>query len=353
MPNFRKGTAALQEAQAKAAASRSGSFSPFAPFISWGDDGDEQYLLFLNQWEDMPLVDYIGFIPQTGEKRDGTKYTYNESVIARTDPAIGENSDPMVETKGAKPVPRHIAVAAVLEPTFTEVKNRKRATGFAVKTESYERRVRDAEGNLTDDTEEVTTPVFGFVVQSPHNFFNVIQSYDAGEAPVHETAVKITRAGAKGSNSTSYLVTGYPDTDVDLTALIENVEGMSYLGDTLKDVQDAIEGMEPLEAANFVGNALLDKRLDDLCDEERYNRILRGIPESVETLDRWGGGKKGEAKPARKSQRKAPTAEDAGVAGTDAAEEHEGVEADDEDDPKAKLARLRESAKKRRAGAAA
>jgi hypothetical protein len=361
MPDFRRGTAALVEAQEAAKAAREGrSFTPFAPYINWENDGEERYLLFLNQWEDMPQVDYIGFIPQTGEKGDGSSFTYYESVIARTDPGVGEDTDPMVQNWDAKPRRSHIAVAVELEPTFEMVerggKTRKRPTGFEVKTRTFSRRVRDEKGELTDDREEVTAPEVGFVTQSPSNFFNVVASYDGNEAPIHETAVKITRVGGKGSNSTTYRIDGYPEQDIDLTNLLDNVEFISYLGDDRDEAVAKVEAIEDdLEAALAVGNLLLDKRLVELTDKERYDRIYATISAS---LDRFGGSKKNgggesKAKPAaRRSARRARPEADAPASGVS----DNAVDAEDQaDKPEAsaaqeKIKRLREDARKRRAG---
>lgn len=357
MPDFRKGTAALQEAQK--AAKGGGNFQRFAPFISWADNEDEHYLLFLNQWEDMPQVDYIGFIPQKGKKADGSEYTYQEAVIARTDSALGEASDPLTDQWEAKPRASHIAVAVELEPTFTTVKGRKRPSGFEVKTETFSRRVRDADNNLTDETEEVTAPRVGFVVQSPHNFFNVVQSYDAGELPIHETPVKITRVGAKGSNSTAYRLDGY-EHPIDLTNLFDNVEFIGYLGEDAGDLLTALDEIDVtdedqrFEATQLIGNFMLDKRLEELCDKDRYDKIAAQVDSS---LDRWGGsksGKKTDAKPApaRKSQRKAKEEPEAEVEAEAPAEVTEKVSVE-ENDAKAKIAKLRDQARKRRSGAKA
>lgn len=352
MPDFRKGTAALKEAQAKKG--EGGSFRNFAPFISWADDQDERYLLFLNEWEDMPQVDYIGFIDQQGEKQDGSKYGYTEAVIARTDPAIGEATDALVEEWDAKPRVSHIAVAVELEPEYTEVRGRKRPSGFTVKTETFNRRVRDDQGNLTDASEEVTAPVVGFIVQSPHNFFNVVQSYDLNEAPIHEVPVKITRVGAKKSNSTTYTINGYDNLDVDLSELIDNVEFISYLGDDAGDVLSAIEEAEDDQAAGLaIGNFMLDRRLDELCDKERYDRIAKGVTASLDKFGKGGKAKKEEPKKARPAQRRSRKAKEEPEPEAEApVEEPEGDEPADDSDAKAKLKALRAQARKRRAGAA-
>jgi hypothetical protein len=388
MPNFKKGTAALQEHQEKAAARGEGNFRQFAPFMSWNDDGDEKHLLFLNRWEDMPQVDYIGFIPMKGTKGNGDTFTYYEAVIARTDPAIveetGETVDPLTRDLDAKPKRSHIAVAVELEPEFEEVeirgRMRKRPSGFSVKTESFNRRVRNDKGDLTEETEEVTQPVIGFVVQSPANFFNMVASFDSSDGPIHEVPVTVTRVGGKGSNSTTYRVDGHDEAELDLSGLLDYLDGISYLGDDVGDLEAAIEDAEDdLAAANIVGDWLLDKRIEELCDKERYEEIAKET--IATTLDKFGGGKgKGnktkdsEDKPKTerpKRQRQRRKSEDAAEAVSEAPAEETPpsdpvaeapaekpvaepvADATDDSDSKAKLKRLREQAAKRRAGAKA
>jgi hypothetical protein len=173
--------------------------------------------------------------------------------------------------------------------------------------------VRDEEGELTQETEEVEAPVIGFITQSPHNFFNVVSSYDANEAPIEETPVKITRVGA--DNSTVYTVDGYPDQEIDLSGLIECVDGISYLGDDLDDLVDEISDLEDNEAAQVIGAFLLDKRLEELADPERYDNLFEGVDES---LDKFGSKKKKSKdkeskreRPARRSQRRGRSEEPA------------------------------------------
>jgi hypothetical protein len=381
VPNFRKGTAALQEHQEKAAARGEGNFRTFAPFIGWQNDNDVRHLLFLNQWEDMPQVDYIGFIPMKGTKGNGDTFTYYEAVISRTDPAIaeetGETVDPLTRDLDAKPRSSHIAVAVELEPTYEEREKRgivrKEITGLEVKTTTFSRRVRDEKGDLTDETEEVTAPEVGFVVQSPANFFNVVASFDANKGPIHQVPVTITRVGGKGSNSTTYTVDEI-DADLDLSGLLDYLDGISYLGDDVGDLEAAIEDAEDdLAAANIIGDWMLDKRLEELCDKERYDQIAKET--TATTLDKFGGGKKGKGKqsdepkaerPKRERQRRPrKSTEEAGEAATPETPTTEAVEPaevetpaeesapEGGETPEEKLKRLRAQAAKRRAGAKA
>lgn len=316
MPDFRRGADAVAKAQQKAKSG--GSFSPFAPELFWQGDGDEKYLMFLNTMMDIPTVEMISFIPQKRKKANGETFTTFERVIARTDPAIGEDNDPMVDEWQGKPRDTCVAVAVELEPTLEEVRGRMRPIGFEIKTTTYERRVRDEDGDLTDETEEITTPVIGFIHASPHNFFNVVTAYDSNEGDIESTPLKITRIGS--DTSTVYQVTGYQDQTVDLSPLIENIEGVSYLSEEeMDDLLNMIDNGQPDEdAALVIGTVLLDKRLDELVNEERYDKLFNSI---TETLDKFGSkgkskkssGKKAAAKrerPARQSSRRAAPEEE-------------------------------------------
>lgn len=333
MPDFRRGAEAFTEAQERAKSS-GGNFKPFTPSIFW-QEGNERYVLILNSMADIPLVDkFINFVP-AGELKGGRKLF--EQVIARTDPVVGEDTDPMVEDWGADPKEQGIAFAVELEPTFEEVKGRKRPTGFQVATTEYDRRVRDDKGELTDETEEVVSPVVGFITQSPHNFFNLLTSYDANEAPIEETPIKITRVDSK-----TYQVNGYPDQAVDLGDLIEYIDGVSWLGEDLDDLLDQIAETESdEEAAAVIGAFFLDKRLAELVDEDRYKELYENIEQPFKKFGsdkKKSGGKKERTpreRPARRSQRRTESPESE----TDAPEPE--AEPESKPEPKARKPRQR------------
>lgn len=340
MPDFRRGADAVAKAQQKAKSG--GNFSPFAPEIFWQKDKDERYLLFLNPMSEIPTVDMISFIPQVRKKGDGEKFTVYERVIARTDAAIGEDSDAMEDDWQGKPRDTCVAVAVELEPTLEDVRGRMRPTGFTIKTNTYERKVRDDDGKVTDEIEEVVTPIIGFIHASPHNFFNVVAAYDSSESEIERTPVKITRVGS--GTDTVYTVTGYEDQTVDLTPLLEEIEGVSYLPEedmnALVAAVDAADSDE--DAALIIGEVMLDKRLEELADPDRYEKLYESI---TETLDKWakdkkstkGSGRKASStRPSRRSSRRSaePTVEEAEEVKAD-------VEADAAEPEKAKPARTR------------
>lgn len=333
--DFRRGADAIASAQKKAKSG--GEFTPFTPEHFW-KGGDEKFLLFLNPLNDIPTVDVISFIPVIAKKADGTSYERYERVIARTDDALGEDSDPMTEDWDAKPRATCVAVAVELEPTYAEVNGRKRPTGFSVKTREFERRIRDEEGELTEERELVVAPEIGIIHASPHNFFNVVTSYDESEAPIEATALKITRIG--DDQNTVYSVSGYIDQEIDLSELIDNIDNVYYLNSEIEDLINLVDSAaNDEEAALIIGEAMLDKRLDELVDEDRYDELYKGITKS---LDKFGAKKKaaGSSRPAAKRERPARSSQRTRAAKDESAEEApepEAVEAAEE--PKAKPAR--------------
>ena len=315
-PNFRKGAEAVAQSTERSA--RSGGFRTYAPSIYWNEDQEQRYLLFLNPMDEIVTAALIRYIPQeyTYPDSDGDEVTkeYFEEVIARTDESIGESVDPMVRDWDGAAKPHGIAVAVELEPVIEEDNGRNRVRGFGVKTVTFNRRIRDEDGDLTDETEEVTAPVVGIITQSNYNFYNVVTSFDANDAPIEQCPVKITRVGKDAG--TTYSIQGYPDLDVDLTEFVDNIEGISYLNDEMDEVLTELVTLETNEeVALFIGESILAKRLDELVDEDRYNKIYDTIDES---LDRFGnkGKKKGKTKatkkPARRSQKRTADAEETG-----------------------------------------
>lgn len=279
MPDFRKGASAIKESQERS--KTGGDFVPFTPSLFWTQDGDskEKYVLFLNPMDEIVTANVTGFIPVAVKGRDKPMF---EQVIARTDPAIGESTDPMSDDWDADPKETCISVAVVLDPVIEEVNGRKRPVGFEVATNTYERRIKDAEGKLTEEKEEVEVPVLGFVTQSPFNFFNLVQSFDESDGPIEGTALKIKRI-----DKNTYSVDGYVGADIDLSGLVDCIDGLSYLGDDtdnlltlideIYDDPDIAADEAESEAALTIGSFLLDKRLAELCDRERYDRLYEGI----------------------------------------------------------------------------
>lgn len=344
MPNFRRGA----EAIAKATEKTESNFRPFVPEIYWQKDGDARYLMFLNPMADIPTVDMIGFIPVKGKKANGETYKRFERVIARTDPAIGEDEDPMVKDWKANPKSTNLAVAVELEPTVEEdERGRKIPTGFEVKMTEYDRKVRDEDGKATDETETVEAPVIGFVQQSPYNFFNKVASYDANDGPIESTPLKITQVG-EGKDK-DYTVQGYREQAVDLTPLLEFLDGISYLGDDTDELIDIVDAIEDdQEAAEAVGAFLLDKRLEELADKERYDELYDGIDEPFKQWGAKGGSKKSSGNGANRRERKSrgsqrrTRSEDAPA---DEASEQDSTPAEPEPEEKPKRSRRTRAAK--------
>jgi hypothetical protein len=280
MSEIRRGSAAIQDA---AKSSGTNEFHPFLPSIYWKDDQEERYVLFLNEVEDMPLFDMIQYIP--------TESGFFQETVSKTDPFFGERLDDFESEWDATIRKTNVAIAVELEPIVEVVNKRRKPRGFEVKTVEYERRIFDDDGEATDETEEVTAPAVGYIAQSPNNFFNQISNYDANEAPVTATALKITRIGK--DKSTVYQIVGYDELSIDLSNLVGYIDGISYLGDDLDPLLDEIENLSPEEAALVIGRKLLDKREEELIDDERYQELLVGVTES---MDKYGNKKKNKKK---------------------------------------------------------
>jgi hypothetical protein len=321
MPDFRRGSAAIAAAQENTG----GSFRPFVPEIYWDNPQKkkdspytERYLLFLNSVEEAVTADFINMIPTPNGKGF-------ERVIARTDPSIDEAVDPMKRDWGFEPKVNEIAVAVVLNPVFEEdSRGRKKPVSFEVETNTFNRRIRAENGDLTEDTEEVEAPVVGFVTQSPYNFYNLIDSVDANDGPIEETPVRINRVDGK-----TYTVKDL-DLPVDLTGLIECADGISYLGDDLEAVLDEVDNAETDEdAARIIGVAMLDKRLAELIDRDRYDEIYETISEPAKKFGSDNSSKSKTSKPrrerpARRSQRRETSNEAEGTeSGSETAAEPE------------------------------
>lgn len=279
---------------AESAESQSGgakNFTAFCPEIKWVDDREEKFIAFLNRPEDIPTVALHTFVP-VGEatSKAGKQYTKYESFIDRSDPGVGESSDELTDRLGHRAQQRSLAVAVELEPTYTTVNGRKRPNGFQVKTETYTRKTEDG------GTEEVTAPVVGMIVQSPRNFFGWVGSFHESTAPIEETPLQVIRRGKDAS--TAYDFTPFLDQPIDYTNLFENIENVSYLRDELEGTDLAGNS---LDVALAIGERFLDKRLTELSDKERYDRLVAPI---TEIEDRWGGGTTPKV-PVRSSQREA------------------------------------------------
>ena len=293
MGEIRRGRAAIEEA----AKGSGGTFNPYLPSIYWKDDGEEHFILLLNDIEDLPRFDMIQFIEDENE--------HMQEAVAKTDQFFGERRDGFVEQWDAKANMRNIAIAVELEPVVEVIKNKRKPRGFEVKTIEYERRVLDDDGEATEETEEVTAPAVGYISQSPNNFFNVLSNYDANEAPVTETALKVTRIGK--NKDTSYTLVGYDEMPIDLANLTGYIDGVSYLKEEMDDLIEEIDGVSDDEAGLIIGKLLLDKKEEELVDDDRYQTLLAGQHES---MDKFGTNKKGKkkekAEPARSraSQRK-------------------------------------------------
>jgi hypothetical protein len=269
LPDFRRGSAAMQAPDRNKSG---GGFTPFCPEIKWTEDGEEKYVAFLTRVEEIPTVLIHEFVPVgEGVSNAGRKYTKYEKFLDRRDPAIGEDSDDLTDRLDHAPKRRQMASVVELEPTYTMVNNRRRPTGFSVKTTTFTRRTDDGE-------EEVTIPIVGIITQGFSNFMSWVESFNDSTAPIEETPLQIIRRGT--GPETAYPITPFIEQAIDYTNLFDYGVNVGYLKDELEG-----KDFEGLEGALEVGGILLDKRLDELADPDRYAELVGPI-QHIE--DRFG-----------------------------------------------------------------
>lgn len=285
MPEYRRGTAAIEEAANRKGG---GGFRPFAPEVRWQNDNEKKFVLILTPPNEVGTFDLHEWIPVgKGEKANGETYTRYESFLSRKDPCIGEDYDKISDDLDQPPKTRCMGIAVELEPVVENVKGRLRPTSFTVKTDTYTR-------NTDDGAVEVTQPEIGLIVQSAYLMWAPLASYDeSAQGPLTELPLEVTRQGTDAN--TRYNFVPFPGLPVDLTAVIEYADGISYLEDDIADVVAAMSAADnDLGAAQAVAEALFNKRLAELADGDRYNELVGPIT----TLPDRYGKKKAAAKKA-------------------------------------------------------
>jgi hypothetical protein len=294
MPEFRKGSAAIEEDKDRGG----GNFQPFLPQVKWSD-GEEKFILVLTPIEETIGVDLHEWIKVGSWPSGKDRY---ESFISRKDEGIGEDYDDIEDRLDRLPRRRTLGVAVELEPVMGDRKGRQVPVGFTIKTETF-----------TKQDEEVEAPLVGLLVQASKNFFGYLNSYDNSKGPVTETVFQVLRDGDDGD--TRYDFMPYEDMDVDFSPLFDNLVNVGYLGEEdAESLLDEIEknyDEEGHDAASLVGVTLLNKRIEELADENRYKEFI----EPIEELPRGKYDKlasetkakreKRQARPERKSPRKA------------------------------------------------
>lgn len=295
MAQYRRGVEAIA-----AASSGGGNFTPFVPSIRWKDDGEKKFILVLTPMEEVGAFDLHEFIPIPSDRQDG-KPRY-ETFMSRKDPYIGEDFDMIEDEHGRKSKVRCAGVAVELVPVMKDVKGRKRPASFTVATSTFTRRGDDGE-------EEVEQPNIGLIVQSSKLMWGPLNGLDESAGPLIELPIEITRRGLKAE--TTYEMVPFMDIPIDLSGVVEYIEGISYLRDNLETLLPELEAAEDdTTAAQLVAAALMDKHVAELADSTRYEDLVGDLDEIEPNPWEKGKQKKTVTKGARKarpSQRKAHT----------------------------------------------
>jgi hypothetical protein len=309
MPNYqpRRGLGAVEQAAQRKGGTK---LRGFAPEIRWREDGEKKYILVLSSFDgDDPngvvVADLHEFIPVgTAEKANGETYTKYESFVSRKDPLAGSESyDDLEDRLGNKPRTRCIGVALELEPEFETINGRKKPVRFSVKTDSFTRKTDDG-------TEEVGQPLIGLIAQSAALMWSPLGSIDESQGPLCDLPLEVVRIG-KDVNS-RYNFVQFPNMEVDLSGLFNNLDGITYISDELDEVKGELVAKGDIEAAQLVGQILMDKRLNELSDKARYEELVGPI-EHIEQRFGGGGRKPNKPKVAAVVGKPAPTSTTSGV----------------------------------------
>lgn len=331
MAEYRRGAAAI----AAASSSGGGNFAPFVPDIRWKDADEKKFILVLTPVDSVGAFDLHEFIKLPAEKANGEEYFRYESFLSRKDPYVGEDFDKIEDELDRKSKVRCVGVAVELEPVMKDVKGRKRPVEFAVKTDTFDRK--------TDDGEEtVEYPLIGLIVQSAKLMWSPLFGLDESQGPLAELPLEVTRRipGGKASD-THYEFAPFMDIPVDLSAIGDYVDGISYLKDDLDQLLPELEAAEDdLGIAQLVANALMTKRIEELADPGRYEELMGDIDELEPPP--WGGGSKKKAQPKqtigkrakRPSQRRVKQSNDETEESSTSTEGDDKPEAEESSEPK-------------------
>lgn len=290
MPEFRgrRGREAAEAAASRKGGEGSSKFAPFVPEIKWTEDGAKKYILVLSDPDEVATCDIHEFIKVgVKEKSNGETYPDFQQFMSRKDPLIGEDYDDLQDRLDSWPKTRVLGVVAELEPVMEVVRGRQRPKGFAVKTNSFTRR--------TDDGEvEVTYPVIGIVQQSSALMWSPLLSLDDSQGPWIELPVEVTRRAMDAN--TRYEFVPFMDAPVDLSPIVDFYDGISYLRDDLDELKGIVDSCESeQDKAMAVAEALLNKRLIELSDKDRYDALVGPIQKLEQKFPK---GKQAAKKPA-------------------------------------------------------
>lgn len=307
--DFRRGSAAIEEAATKKGGS---DFRPFLPQIVWKADNESKYVLVLTDVQDVTTLLLHSFIPVgKGKKSNGEEFTRYEDFLSRRDPALGEDHDELEDRLEREPKTRCMGVMVELEAVF-ESGTSKKLKHFVVKTETFTRKSDD--GDI-----DVVAPVIGFCTQSPVTLWGTLNSTYQSLGDLIEVPIQITRRGK--DQNTRYDVLPFLEKPVDLSPVIDYIDGISYI--TTEELPELIGELEAAETettkAQAIADFLLVKRINELADKERYDTLVAPLELDDMPKNPWGrktnaksNGNARPARPARRSPREASAGDSAG-----------------------------------------
>lgn len=301
--NYRRGSAAIEDA---ATSRGGGDFRPFLPQIIWKNDGESKYVLVLTDVEDVAELLLHSFIPiGKGKKANGDEFVRYEEFLSRRDPALGEDTDDLEDRLEREPKLRCMGVMVELEPVMEA--GTKKLKRFVAKTETFM--------SKTDDGEvEVTRPAIGLCTQSGFTLWGGINTLYKSLGDLVEVPVQITRRGK--DKNTRYDTIPFMEKPVDLSPVINYLDGITYIGDDMGELIKRVEAEESeVSKVQTIADFLLVKRIDELADSERYATLVDPLELEDMPTNPWNRKPASKetsrpARPARRSPRETAPAEE-------------------------------------------
>jgi hypothetical protein len=238
MPKFKSGSDLIKQKSQGGGAPRQRS-TDFTPFFSL-KDGEESYLQFFSDIEDVPLVSLHRFVQVAWEKDDGSiAKGYRDFACRKMDAwEDGDGTCLICDELGHVPKENFAGLAVMLDPVIDPAAKTNRISdisSFTVKGNEY----------TTKDGTTIFYPEIVVVFQAAQNFWQQFSSHSDQIGPITANPWKIIREGA--DQSTVYH--GYE---------VDKAEAVDYANMAIPTIHEILENLGSKERYDtYFGNVEL------------------------------------------------------------------------------------------------
>jgi len=253
MPKFKSGSSLIKQKSQGGGGGRSKP-TDFTPFFSL-KDGEEAYIQFFTDIEDVPLVSLHRFVQVAWEKDDGDiGKGYRDFACRKMDAWDDSDGNCVIcDELGHVPKENFAAIGVLLDPVFDSSASTKRISDIA----SFEVR-----GNqyTTKDGTDLFYPEVVVVFQAAQNFWQQFASHNDQIGPITAHPWKIIREGA--DQSTIYQ--GYE---------VDKSDDVDYSNMNVPTIHEILENLGSKERYDtYFGNSeLWQKQHQKFVNKEESN----------------------------------------------------------------------------------